>query len=142
MNYPAIRYEHVQERLLDLHSYDGTCRGVLFSSDEAVQAALAPGRAAIDVTAITQGFLPRGATLVSQARPGNIDRILSETRAVEGTEDPLAKVRLKFSIDLLIRRSKEIGWKQDDLARDLNPKLSGRYEAIVDELEAHNRRQQ
>lgn len=142
MNYPAIRYERVQERCLELHSFDGTCRGVIFSSDEAMQAALAPGRAAIDVTAIAQGFLPRGATLVSRAGRGNIDRILSETRSNKGMDHPMARIRLEFSIDLLVKRSEWIGWERDLAARNLEPEASRRYEAIVDELEAHERRQQ
>lgn len=141
MRYPTIRYVEVEPRYHLLHSYDGTCRGVVFESDEAAAAALAPGRADMDCVAIGSGLLPRGAILVSRAGSGDIDAIMAETRDVSVEEDPLAETRLRFSIKLLVERSEWISLEEDASARMADPDAADRYEKILDELERSRRQQ-
>lgn len=138
MRYPQIRYVANGRRCHLLHSYDGTCRGVVFLTDEAAEEALVPGRAEMDVVAIASGFLPRGATLVTRASAGDAEAI---ARDLGGGEDPLATIRLQFSMGLLADRSEWISHDEDVAARTRRPEDASRYEAIVDEvMRAHRDR--
>ncbi len=75
-------------------------------NEAAASAAVDLDRAAIDLTAIGSGFLPRGAVMVSRAGSGDVDSILDEVDQGD-RRDPLATVRLRFSIDLLVRASED-----------------------------------
>jgi len=135
MRYPKIRYTRLRGDYLELSSYDGTRRGVAFANEAAASAAVDLDRAAIDLTAIGSGFLPRGAVMVSRAGSGDVDSILDEVDQGD-RRDPLATVRLRFSIDLLVRASEWIDKERDREARRRDPAAARRYEGIVDELVA------
>ncbi|MEG3159493.1 hypothetical protein U1763_03155 [Sphingomonas sp. LB2R24] len=104
-------------------------------NEAAASAAVDLDRAAIDLTAIGSGFLPRGAVMVSRAGSGDVDSILDEVDLGD-RRDPLATVRLRFSIDLLVRASEWIDKERDREARRRDPAAARRYEGIVDELVA------
>lgn len=139
MRYPRVQYTRLRGDYLELSSYDGTRRGIVFANEAAASAAFDLDRAAIDLTAIGSGFLPRGAVMVSRAGSADVDGILEEVD--EGDpRDPLAAVRLRFSIDLLVRASEWIDEERDREARRRDPAAARRYEGIVDELVAFNSR--
>ncbi len=121
------------DAFLILHLYDGTVRGVLFRDHDAKVAALAEGRAAIDCTAITQGLLPHGAILVTRASASDAATLLEELREPGDTSkpDPLAAVRLAFSLRLLVKRSETIDKESDAQARLADPLAAWRYDSIV-----------
>jgi hypothetical protein len=133
MKYPRISYVAIGPCYHLLRSFDGTSRGVVFESKEAAAAALKPGRAEMDAVAVTNGFLPRGATLVSRASPRDINEILLEA-AGGAAGDPLDRIRLRFSLELQSRRSGWISLDEDAAARSRRPEDAARYESIVDEL--------
>lgn len=126
---------------LELRCLDGTTRGMLFRDAAAKAAALLPGRADIDCTAVMKGILPRGTTLVSRAGRRDLEELLGE--CAKGSDmssaDPLARIRLGFSLDLLVRRSEYIDEERDAEARRKDPDGARIYEEIVDELERHRR---
>jgi hypothetical protein len=133
MKYPAIRYERTDaDRLLNLHSFDGTYREVSFRSDGAAADAMKVGRAEADCLATEWGLLPRGATHVSRARPADSQKVLAASRAGTPNEvPPLAKVRLEFSQRLLSRRSDFIDEARNARARERHPDEARRYEMLL-----------
>jgi len=139
MKYATMRYvDDGRTNHLELHCFDGTKRGVVFRDATCKGAALRAGRADIDCTAIQRGMLPRGATLVSPAGARSAEEVPRETRAgtrVEGQSDPLAAVRIRFSLQLLVDRSEYITEDEDAKARQRDPDNARIYEGIVDELE-------
>jgi hypothetical protein len=71
---------------LELHCSDGSVRGVIFRDAAAAFAAARPGRAELDCMAVSYGFLPKGATLVSspgvnEAAFGDDEELLRQARA-------------------------------------------------------------
>lgn len=144
MKLPTMRYlDGGRANLLLLHSFDGTARGVVFLDDVAKTAALAPGRADIDCTAIEKGMLPRGAALVTRATKRDAKDVRAEMAPEhddDASADPLADVRLDFSLGILARNSEHIDAKRDAEARRRNPGNARIYEGIVDELERHGKR--
>jgi hypothetical protein len=136
MKYPRIRYEEVGEMYMLLHLFDGTSRGVAFESAEAKAAALAPGRAELDCTAIAKGFLPRGTYLVSRAGALDAERIFSELEpdTPQTERDPLAVVRLRFSQELIVARSEYITRESDGQMRLQAPREARLYEALLEEI--------
>ena len=137
MKYATIRYEKSgYECLLDLHSFDGTCRRVAFSSDQEMTSALMSGRAEADCTAVEYGMLPRGATLVSSASAADPHQLLARMKG-QTTDDinPLAAVRLSFSQKILSDRSESITEARDAKTRQDRPEDARRYELLVDAIE-------
>lgn len=142
MRYATMRYvDDERPNYLELQFLDGTTRGVLFRDATAKAAALLPGRADIDCTAVMKGILPRGATLVSRAGKRDLEELLGERpKESDATSvDPLAKIRLGFSLELLVRQSEYITEERDAEARRRNPDEARIYEGIVDELERDRR---
>jgi len=140
MKYATIRYEKSEgERLLILHSFDGTFRSVEFQSDKDMASALMPGRAEADCVAVQSGMLPRGATSVSRAVAVDPREVLAQMQGAEGRGvDPLTVVRLGFSQKLLADRSTFIDETRDVGARQKHPDDSRRYELLVDAVERAN----
>ncbi len=140
MKYATIRYEKSErERVLILHSFDGTFRSVEFRSHEELASALMKGRAEADCVAVQSGMLPRGATLVSSAVAVDPREVLARMQGpAAGGVDPLAVVRLGFSQKLLADRSTFIDETRDVGARQDNPDDARRYELLVDAVEHAN----
>lgn len=140
MKYVTIRYEKSEdERLLILHSFDGTFRSIAFQSDEDVSSALMTGRAEADCVAVRSGMLPRGATLVSSANAADPIEVLTQMEGAAARRlDPLAVVRLAFSQKLLTDRSTFIDQARDATARRDHPDDARRYELLVDAVERAN----
>ena len=118
MKYPTPRYEATEnDDYLELYSRDGTYRGVMFADGMAALEAMRPGRAELDCSAIRQGFLPRGATLVSS--PG------VDEAAFAGDEEGLSRARAA------IAEATYITLKRNWTARRQAPAAAARYDAMT-----------
>lgn len=137
MKYPEMYYRKTETTLhCELYMFDGTYREVVFKSEADCSAALEDGRADIDCVAVDAGFLPRGAALVTRARPIDAKTFVSDR---DLDVDPLAATRLTFSLRLLASRSQYIDADRDMEARRLKPDDARRYEALVDLLASTRR---
>jgi hypothetical protein len=137
MRYPKMHYRKTDTTLrCELYMFDGTYREVVFRSEADCMAAFKDGRADIDCVAIYAGILPRGAALVTRAKPIDAKSFVGDGDA---GVDPLAATRLAFSLRLLASRSQHIDADRDREARRLRPDDARRYEALVDMLIASAR---
>lgn len=138
MKYPEIRYDRTDAvEVLQLYSFDGTYRMVTFRDGDAAVAALADGRASADVVAVQSGFLPRGATFVSRAHAPEARALMTSMGDRSYERDPLAAIRLAFSLRLLVDRSRDIDGRSNQRERLTHSGAARRYEALVDALLAH-----
>jgi hypothetical protein len=92
---------------------------------------MAPGRAELDVVAIDDGLLPKGAYLVSSAGVPEAFKVrrLGMTSGADAAS--LDLVRLRFSLSLLVRRSEYITEERNAAARSRNPERAARYDRGV-----------
>ena len=133
MTYPDVRYTKSRWRnYLELHSFDGTYRGVLFRDAVSAIHALVPGRAELDCAAVDLGMLPEGAYLVSRASVSNDVRAARTNESGEAdTSTPFDEVRLRFSLSLAVHRSEYITRQRDFSFRERHPELATRYDRAI-----------
>lgn len=119
MKYSSTRYTTTAHAdYMELHCYDGTVRGVMFVDEHSAKAAMEPGRPEMDCAAIAEGFLPRGAILVSSA---GVDE-----DAYEGDLNAIQQARVK---------TMEAGYvtpDSDAIARRRSPNAARRYDAATE----------
>lgn len=141
MHPPGDRYRRTERpNHLELHSFDGTCHGVLFEDASDAERAMLTGRAKVDRGAIEIGFLPSGAHLVFRAGPSReLGSLMVPLDADGAPGDPFDLVRLRFSVSLLAGRTKRITTDTDATARARQPSRFAGYDATIasmDEREA------
>ncbi len=118
MKQSEARYVETEDPLyLELHCHDGTYRGVIFKSAAAAVDALRAGRAELDCPAVLQGFLPRGATLVS--RPG------VHPPAFAGNSAALKLAELR------VAHQPYVTTESDRAAREASPAASFSYDKLT-----------
>lgn len=136
MRYPVVRYSRTDDELtLMLHGFDGTVRSVSFADRDGVEVALLVGRAEPDFSAVLRNFLPRGALHVAPAAVPDADELASMARLCgdgDDEEDPLAIVRVRFSLELAASRGAPIDASMDAEARAAMPVEAERYERLAD----------
>lgn len=139
MDYPRVWYEQTEhDNYLEHYNFDGTYRGVMFRDAGAALAALQAGRAEVDCSAIEQGFLPRGAYLVSGAgwAVATDEDVNSEVvRAVN------AAPRLPREAAVPVRPPSRayITEESDRAARQSRPTAARRYDSIVEDMQRVSR---
>lgn len=136
MEYQETRYERIDDDYLELYSWDGLYRGVMFRDAAEADLALIPGRAFLDVHAIESGFLPKGATLVSGAASG-----INETRLMGEPDnaDPASIEEQRLAVAARVAASRYVTEKRDAEARRRNPANIAQYEGIVAMMERDQR---
>ncbi|WP_156678175.1 hypothetical protein [Sphingomonas profundi] len=135
MDYPRVRYEQTEhDNYLEHYNFDGTYRGVMFRDAEAAVAALRPGRAEVDCSAIEQGFLPRGAYLVSGAGWA-VATDEDVGLDVPNTIDTAPRLPLEPAVPVRLLSHVYITEDSDRAARRSHPAAARRYDSIVEDMQ-------
>lgn len=132
MQYPETRYVRIDDIYLELYSWDGLYRGVVFRTATDADAAMHPSRAYFDVPAIEAGLLPKGANLVSGAASA-----IDETRlSGDSTDDnPVLLEERRVAVAVKAAASRYVTPERDAEARLKNPGVAMQYDRSIELLE-------